>query len=169
MQVTLFISCRKLKNLDTFTKSDPAVHFYQWNDRRRDWVKTGETEMIKDNLNPDFQRSFEINYSFEKHQRLRFIVLDVDITESDFIGEFETSLGNVMGARNQTLTAELKKKGTNSKRGQIIVRAEAASESNHAVEFQVAGHGIQNKVGGCMGMCGEPGPVSYEILREIGG
>ena len=30
-------------------------------------VKTGETEMIKDNLNPDFQRSFEINYSFEKH------------------------------------------------------------------------------------------------------
>ena len=37
--------------------------------------------------------------------------MDVDVTESEFIGECETTLGNVMGARNQALTAELKAKG----------------------------------------------------------
>ena len=63
----------------------------------------------------------------------------------------------------------MKARGSTSKRGQIIVRAEAAAESNHAVEFQIAGHELGNTAGGCLGMCGEIVPVSYEILREIGG
>ena len=100
MQVTLYISCRKLKNLDTFSKSDPICYFYQWDERQRNWRLCGETEQIKDNLNPDFECSFGISYSFEKHQRLRFVIMDVDVTDLEFIGVCKTTLGNVMGARN---------------------------------------------------------------------
>ena len=66
MKVELFISCRKLKDLDVFSKSDPIVHMHSWNERNRNWVKTGETELINNNLNPDFKKSFQVNYSFEK-------------------------------------------------------------------------------------------------------
>ena len=66
MKVQLYISCRKLKDLDVFSKSDPIVHMCSFNERTRSWVKMGETELINNNLNPDFKRSFEVNYSFEK-------------------------------------------------------------------------------------------------------
>ena len=83
-----------------FSKSDPMVHMCTWDERRRQWVKYGETEQINNNLNPDFKRSFEFNYSFEKQQKLRFNVWDVDVGESEEIGYYETSMGNIMGARN---------------------------------------------------------------------
>ena len=52
MQVNLFISGRKLKDLDAFSKSDPVcLVFEQINGS---WRKIGKTEQIKNNLNPDF-------------------------------------------------------------------------------------------------------------------
>ena len=90
-------------------------------------------------------------------------MVDQDVTTSEEIGYLETSVGNIMGARQSTLTADLKYDKSKGKRGQIIIRAEAVNETNHTVVFQLAADGINNKVGGCLGMCGEPGPVSYEI------
>ena len=52
MQVNLFVSGRKLKDLDTFSKSDPQCILYE--KRNNSWVKVGNTEQIKDQLNPDF-------------------------------------------------------------------------------------------------------------------
>ena len=34
----------------------------------------GRTEMIKDNLNPEFVKKFQINYYFEESQKLKFEV-----------------------------------------------------------------------------------------------
>ena len=85
----------------------------------------GETELINNNLNPDFKRSFEVNYSFEKQQKLRFNVWDKDINDMEEIGYIETSMGNIMGSRNQTQTADLKYDKSSGKRGQIIIRAES--------------------------------------------
>jgi len=135
MKVELYISCRKLKDLDVFSKSDPIVHMLTWNERSRQWVKFGETELINNNLNPDFKKSFQVNYSFEKQQKLRFNVWDKDINDMEEIGYLETSMGSIMGARNQTQTSELKYDKSAGKRGQIIVRAESIVESNHAVIF----------------------------------
>ena len=49
-QVELSISCFKLKDLDHFSKSDPAVFLYE--KKNREWVKLGRTEVISNNLNP---------------------------------------------------------------------------------------------------------------------
>ena len=124
MNVEIFISCRKLKNLDTFSKSDPVVQVFVWDNRKKSWSKIGQTEQIKDTLNPDFKKSFTLNYSFEKLQKLRFVVLDVDVTTLEEIGYCETTMGNVMGAKNQTLVTDLKYDQKAGKRGQIMVRAE---------------------------------------------
>lgn len=48
--VELSISCNKLKDLDHFSKSDPAVFLYE--KKNREWVKLGRTEVIDNNLNP---------------------------------------------------------------------------------------------------------------------
>ena len=100
MNVELHVSCRKLKDLDIISKSDPSVTLYELNEKSRKWLRFGETEVQKDNLNPDFKTFFTVDYSFEKHQKLRFLVLDKDITDSEEIGYFETSMGLIMGSRN---------------------------------------------------------------------
>ena len=49
--VELSISCSNLKNLDQFSKSDPAVFLYL-RGREVNWVKVGRTEVIENSLNP---------------------------------------------------------------------------------------------------------------------
>ncbi len=49
-KVELSISCSNLKDLDHFSKSDPAVFLYE--KRGKDWIKLDRTEVIDNNLNP---------------------------------------------------------------------------------------------------------------------
>lgn len=49
-QVELSISCTNLKDLDHFSKSDPAVFLYE--KKNTDWIKVGRTEVVDNNLNP---------------------------------------------------------------------------------------------------------------------
>ena len=80
-------------------------------------------------MNPDWRTSFTLNYFFEKKQELRFKIIDDDgAGESDFLGEAEATLGQVMGARAQTFMAPLGG-GRAGKGPQIVVRSEAISQS----------------------------------------
>ena len=62
----------------------------------------GRTEIIWDNLNPDFQKKFIMEYHFEVHQMLRFLVYDVDdetfsnLDKQDFLGMIDCSLGEIV-------------------------------------------------------------------------
>lgn len=64
MKVNLFISGRKLRDLDTFSKSDPQCLLFE--KKNNNWVKVGSTEQIKNSLNPDFRTSLTMPYFFEK-------------------------------------------------------------------------------------------------------
>ena len=130
---------------------------------------SGKTEIINNNLNPDFTTFFTLDYSFEKQQKVKFTILDKDVTNSEEIGSIETQVGSIMGAKNQTLTAELRLGSSSAKRGEIIVRAEAVSKSNHSVTFQISATDLANRAAGCAGMCAKTAPVHYEIQREVGG
>ena len=79
--IELFISCRNLKDLDVFSKSDPKVKvFYSFQGKE---VKLGETEFLKNNLNPTFKKTFLLEYIFEMKQNLRFEVWDNDTDSAD--------------------------------------------------------------------------------------
>ena len=63
-------------------------------------MRLGQTEQIKDDLNPDFKTRFNVNYFFEKRQRLKFQMIDWDGDgEFDTIGSIETTLGQIMGQK----------------------------------------------------------------------
>ena len=98
MQVQLFISARKLRNLDIFSKSDPRCSVFELVNNK--WVLRGQTEKIKDNLNPDFTKSITLNYFFEKSQKIKFVMDDVDSSSThEEIGVVETTIAGIMGKR----------------------------------------------------------------------
>ena len=110
MQVNLFISGRKLKDLDAFSKSDPQCILYEMINGK--WKKIGKTEQVKNSLNPDFTTSFEVPYFFEREQKYKFKMIDGDGDgDHDKIGSVKTTMGSLMGALKQTFIADLKKDG----------------------------------------------------------
>ena len=64
---------------------------------------------MRDNLNPDFEKSFIMGYYFERHQPLKFEIMDGDNGGNNFqpIGTMETTLGGIMGSKNQTFITDL--------------------------------------------------------------
>lgn len=79
--IELFISCRNLKDLDVFSKSDPKVRvFYTFQGKE---TNLGETEFHKNDLNPTFKKTFVMEYIFEVRQNLRFEVWDNDTSSGD--------------------------------------------------------------------------------------
>lgn len=108
-RVVLYMSCRKLKDLDVMSKSDPQVEVYLKDKTSQNWSLIGKTEIIKDNLNPDFITSVECDYFFEREQHVKFVVNDIDNAkgDKDFIGQCETTIGKIFGSKCQTFMSEL--------------------------------------------------------------
>jgi hypothetical protein len=55
-----------LIDLDLISKSDPEVHVYLKESKTGKYSFIGKTEMILNNLNPDFTKTFIVDYFFEK-------------------------------------------------------------------------------------------------------
>ena len=57
-KVELSLSCTKLLDLDTFSKSDPFAVLYKATSegQKKSWLKLGRTEVIYDNLDPKVWR-----------------------------------------------------------------------------------------------------------------
>jgi len=78
-------------------------------------LQLGRTEMVLNNLNPNFAKSVTVDYYFEEVQKLKLQVYDVDspsqaLQAHDFLGEVECTLGHVsrvlmisMSARHRCL------------------------------------------------------------------
>jgi len=50
--------------------------------------------------NPDFSKSFVVDYTFEQQQPFKFRVFDYDEGSShDFLGETQINLSQIMGSR----------------------------------------------------------------------
>ena len=80
-------------------------------------------------------------------------MVDADGSNYEEIGEAQTSVGALMGAKAQTWSGSLEWQG-NKKRGTIIVRSEAVAQTNKSARFQVSWQNLNTKQGGCLGMCG---------------
>jgi len=77
----------------------------------------GKTEIVKNNQNPEFAKSFEFDYYFEREQILKVEVFDDDGSSGDFVGYFEASVGKIMTTMSCKLTGELLKDGKAQNRG----------------------------------------------------
>ena len=153
-KVELTISCRNLHDADIFSKSDPIVIVQVQEAGSNKYREYGRTEIIWDNLNPDFEKKFLMEYHFEVHKMLRFLVYDVDdeiamtndnLDKQDFLGMTECSLGEIVtgqagkgdfecGLMNKT--GGLFKGG----KGNIIIRSEELVQSRKQYEIDTLRH-----------------------------
>ena len=72
----MFISCENLNNVEVLGKSDPQVHVYIRGIDEREWTLVDKSEVQMNNLNPEFQKVFEVDYAFEEPEELLFQVFD---------------------------------------------------------------------------------------------
>ena len=105
--IELFVSWRKLKDLDYAGKSDPVCHVYVKNDSRSEWIFVGMTEVIQDCLEPDFTTSIKSHYYFEKNQEIRFEIYDDDGSSKEEQGMITTKIATLIGSKNQTYVGKL--------------------------------------------------------------
>jgi len=144
-QVELYLSCRNLKDLDFFGKSDPFVQLYGLTLGK--WSLVGTTETLQDNLNPDFKSTILVDFIFETKQPLRFDVYDYDKgSKNELIGTVETTVGEIMGAKKQTLILDLRSTGKKST-GKLIVRADKKGGTRNQVFWQWSGVKLMNTDG----------------------
>ncbi|CAI2362928.1 unnamed protein product [Moneuplotes crassus] len=145
-KLQLFISCRKLRDLDYISKSDPFVEVYLKNDERSSWILVGKTETIQNNLNPDFSTPIIIDYFFEKTQDIRFEVWDQDPSRKEKQGSHTTKVAHLLGARDQTYFAALSKSEKSKKNcGSIFVTTDAVKDTNKSVIINLQCSGLKSK------------------------
>ncbi|XP_061522206.1 LOW QUALITY PROTEIN: copine-3-like [Phycodurus eques] len=147
-RVALSVSCENLMDMDYFSKSDPQCVMYM-STSGTTWVEVGRTEKIMNCLNPNFSKTFVIDYHFETVQKLRFEVYDIDdnvsssLLNADFLGELECTLGQVVSSRNLKKPLVMKDKRP-AGAGTITIRAEERTD-NRVVRLEVAARQLDKK------------------------
>lgn len=149
-QVELTLSCRGLADMDVFSKSDPMVVVsvapFGSSGRNKRWTEYKRTEVVWDNLNPDFATKVPIIYHFEEQQFIKFDVYDVDsnspdLSEHDFLGSRECTLGELVSGR----VTELPLLGGPGGRGTLLVHAEELLASKETAQLLFSGRRLDKK------------------------
>lgn len=127
--VELFFSCRSLADKDFMSKSDPVLYLKKCVSGNQ-YAEVGRTEVVKNDLNPDFATSFRVEFVFETRQKFRVEVVDVDNFKDlsgDYIGGAEFELADVVGSMHNMKILRL----TNDKEketGKCIVRLDKVGD-----------------------------------------
>lgn len=146
-KVELTVSCENLLDMDVGSKSDPLCVLLM-NTSGNQWFEVDRTERVNNCLSPKFAKKFVVDYYFEIVQKLRFGLYDidnktVDLSDDDFLGEFECSLGQVVSSCKLTRPLVLKNKKPAGK-GTITISAEEIKD-NRVVNFEMEARKLDNK------------------------
>uniref|UniRef100_A0A8C6D7A0 Copine 3 n=1 Tax=Moschus moschiferus TaxID=68415 RepID=A0A8C6D7A0_MOSMO len=146
-KVELNISCDNLLDKDIGSKSDPLCVLFL-NTSGQQWYEVARTERIQNCLNPKFSKTFTIDYYFEVVQKLKFGVYDIDnktveLSDDDFLGECECSLGQIVSSKKLTRPLVLKN-GRPAGKGSITISAEEIKD-NRVVLFEMEARKLDNK------------------------
>ncbi|XP_048325143.2 protein BONZAI 3 isoform X1 [Ziziphus jujuba] len=158
-QLELSLSAANLIDRDITSKSDPmAVVFVKKGDGKLEEV--GRTEVILNNLNPQWIDKITIAYQFEIVQPLVFHVYDVDtkyhnipvktlnLKDQDFLGEASCILSMIVTKQNRSLTLNLQKDNRHGglrNLGTLTVHAEETVASRSAVDMTFRCSHLDNK------------------------
>ncbi|XP_072234243.1 copine-3 isoform X1 [Leuresthes tenuis] len=146
-KVELTVSCENLLDKDIGSKSDPLCVLLMSSSNSQ-WYEVDRTEKVQNCLRPKFAKKFVIDYYFEIVQKLKFGIYDidnktVDLSDDDFLGELECTLGQVVSSKKLTRPLVLKNK-TPAGKGTITITAEEIKD-NRVVNFEVEARKLDNK------------------------
>lgn len=137
-QIEMTLSCRNLLDLDVLSKSDPfcvVLMKEPWQDR---YFEIGRTEIIYDNLNPEWAKKFVLSYNFETVQKMKFDVWDKDPDGQDFLGTYETTLADIVSFSGRQFNGNLT--GIPGRVcGQIIIVTEEVASCKQTMRVKFSG------------------------------
>ena len=136
-KVEIFISGRDLQNKDALSKSDPFCIISHQPARSTSYLDLERTEVVLNNLNPDWKKSVILDFFFESKQSLRFSVFDYDEFSPDPLGDVYTTLGDLVA--KGTTFLKLCTKGT------LVVRVEEFKASRYAFSLKMRGIKLDKK------------------------
>ncbi|XP_062842279.1 copine-1 isoform X2 [Trichomycterus rosablanca] len=146
-KIELAVSCKNLLDKDVGSKSDPLCVLLQsvGDDK---WTEVDRTEKIKNCQDPEFSKRLCIDYHFEKVQKLKFGIYDidnksVDLKDDDFLGGFECNLGQIVSSRRVTNPLQLKP-GKPAGKGLVTIVAEEVKD-NRAIVLEVEAKNLDKK------------------------
>lgn len=148
-RVELRIECKNLRDCDVLSKSDPCAVLYMYDGTS--FKEEGRTEVIKNNHDPQFVKTFQLDYYFETVQLVKVAIFDLDnstdsLKDDDFLGMIECTLGQIVSGSPFTRQL-LKCKGETATKGTITIRAEELKEGTENVEMHFRATNLENKDG----------------------
>lgn len=145
--VELSVSCSNLLDKDVGSKSDPLCVLLQKNPAGK-WTEVGRTERVENCSSPAFSTRLRLQYHFESVQNLKLAVYDIDnkskdLSDDDFLGGAELTLGQIVSSKNVTRPLQLKKDKPAGK-GSITVTAEEIKD-NRTIELELEAKNLDKK------------------------
>lgn len=134
-QIEMTLSCQNLINTDVLSKSDPYCIVQIKESWQSHFFEIGRTEKIDDNLNPEWVKKFIVNYNFETVQKIRFEVWDMDPDGNDFLGEYETTLAEIVSYSGRQFRGKLNNKNARDA-GHLVIVTEEVSTCKQRFQFQ---------------------------------
>eukprot|EP00095_Tigriopus_kingsejongensis_P004018 snap_masked-scaffold5_size1054832-processed-gene-1.6 protein:Tk04018 transcript:snap_masked-scaffold5_size1054832-processed-gene-1.6-mRNA-1 annotation:"PREDICTED: copine-9-like" len=74
IQVELALKCKNLRHRDHFSPPDPVCIIFIKSRGSRQWKRLGRTEMVKNESNPEWAKTFLVDFYFEEKQPSRWTV-----------------------------------------------------------------------------------------------
>lgn len=143
-QIEMILSCENLMNLDVMSKSDPFCIVNMKESWQNNFFEIGRTEQIDDNLNPQWVKKFILNYNFETIQKIRFEIWDKDPSGNDFLGEFETTLAEIVSYSGRQFRGKLKNQRSNNA-GHVVIVTEEVSSCKEIIQMAFQATGLQKQ------------------------
>ncbi|CAB9509275.1 Copine-6 [Seminavis robusta] len=159
MKLELSIYARGLKNVAGFGKgtSDPfaIVTRLSVNENEKPEV-IGKTEVVKNNLSPDFVKVFKLEYGLGTPQRIAINLFDEVRKKTNIgMGSAVFDVGELLGARGNTQIKKLKKGGQ-------LAATVRKSEGSGILRLKMRGEKLKNTEG----MFGKSDPF-FELSRKV--
>lgn len=136
-KVDIFLSAKNLADRDTFSKSDPFCTLSMQLTPSGPYTVVGSTEVLKNDLNPNWNTSFQLDYCFEAKQPVRFTVYDFDRGTSDDLGTINVLLAELVRKKTSFLNL--------ANEGKLIVRVEEVRQSKEKYLLSLRGVGLDKK------------------------
>ena len=137
--IEIHVSCKNLASLDIGTKSDSLCLFET--EQKGKYIEEDRTEVVFDNSNPNYVRSFKTYNLSDSNKQIRFEIYDYDPKNQrnfelkDPIGYCITDIQYIASHLNQPINFDLKKDSKNGKRGQITLIAHEYKQSNSNLQL----------------------------------
>ena len=143
-RLLLKFKCENLPNMDFLSKTDWFLVLYELSSQQK-WTEVGRTEIIEDNLNPEFIQAVQVVYNFEEDQKYKIEAYDADdfdqpilpLEKANYIGEVCFDIQRLVSRQDRSLQLTLANKKSNNRGTVIMTFEEGKSPHNQILELSL--------------------------------